>query len=291
MKLLYLFIIKCVCCISTILAQPAVDKAFSLLTKADTLWLNQKKEEALSIYQKVEQNYSAHADILMEAYYRQGIIYDGKKKHTQAIPYFKKMIALELSPQEKNSKIMQHFMHAATNHYQQYMHLAHSYLGDIAYEQKRYKEALHYYKLADKKYPSYDQNTDLSRLITSEFYAQCYVGLQQVDSVLYTFLPYTLTSESYAAEALQQTKKYLKKLGTPPQFAQSLQQALARLNLRSKNIGEQYHYVLQTQLLGTSIELHTFTSVKPLSPAQQDKELDKYRKELEFIFKELLRQE
>ena len=185
--------------------------ALEKLEKARKLWLQVKNKEASKIYQKIIKEYPRNKSALMEAYYKLGSILASKQTDL-AKPYFHKMIALRPSKAEKQSPMMHQFMGGkASNPYQQYMHLAYSYLGDIAQAEKRYAQALQYHKIANNRYPSWDQNSGFTQLFTSEQYAESYAGLHQPDSVLYVLVPFILTSENYAAEGLQSLKKNLQK--------------------------------------------------------------------------------
>ena len=261
----------------------------NILKSSLKYWLKTKRDTALILCEKVMKNYPNNKPALLEAYYRSGVIYKMNKNTDKALPFFQKMIALKLSNTEKKSFILRSFMHMTSNPYQQYMHLAYEYLGTISQEQKRYQQAIAYYKISEKKYPSYDQNTGMTRLFTAENYALCYAGLHQPDSVLYTLVPFMFTTEEYAPEALESLKKNLENIIAPTHLKKELKQALTTVNIKEQEVKEQYIYRLYIQLLGKSLFLYERLHKNPLLPAEQKKELEKCRKELEFIFKELLR--
>jgi tetratricopeptide (TPR) repeat protein len=260
------------------------------LQKAREHWLGNNDEKALLLYQQVIKEYPTNSPALLEAYYKSGVIYASKKENKKAVIFFQKMIQLKPNKQEKESVLLRSFMQAAANPYQQYMHLAYEYLANIALQQKKYTQALAYYKMAEKKYPSYDQNTDFTRLYTAENYANCYAGLRQADSVLYRLVPFILSSEEYASEGLESLKKNLKEIIAAGELKKACEKALKNVSIQEQMHQEKYVYKVYVQLMGKPLFLYEQTHANPLLPFQQKQAVKKCRKELDFIFKELTRE-
>ena len=261
----------------------------AILKKALKYWMVARNDSAMVLYRQVISDYSANKPALLEAYYKLGDFHYSRKRYKKALSFFDKMIRLRLTVIEKKAPVMRMIMTNPSNPYQQYMHLAYEYLGTISQEQKRYQQAIAYYKISEKKYPSYDQNTGMTRLFTAENYALCYAGLHQPDSVLYTLMPFMFTTEEYAPEALESLKKNLKNIIAPARLKKELKQALTTVSIKEQVVKEQYVYKLYIQLLGKSLFLYQRLHKNPLLPFEQKKEAEKCRKELEFIFKELMR--
>ena len=261
----------------------------NILKNSFKYWLATKRDTALILCEKVMKDYPDNKPALLEAYYRSGVIHEMNKKADKALPFFQKMIELEFSDDEKKSPILKTFMHMTSEPYRQYMHLAYEVLGTISQEQKHYQQAIAYYRIAEKKHPSYDQNTDMIRLFAAENYALCYAGLHQPDSVLYTLVPFMFTTEEYAPEALESLKKNLKNIIVPVRLKKELKQALTTVSIKEQVVKDIYIYRLYIQLLGKPLFLYQRVHQNFLLPAEQKKETEKCRKELDFIFKELLR--
>lgn len=264
------------------------------LEKAHKYWLEAKNNPSAKLYHHIAQEYLQNKPALLEAYYKLGTIYYSDKNYQKAVGYFKKMLAIKLSKKDQQSVIMRTFIKKANIPYQQYMHLAYSYLGNIAQLQKHYQQAIAYYKIAEQKYPAWDQKTEMSQLITKEMYAECYGALQKTDSVLYVLIPFVLNAKEYAPEGLESLKKSLakiEKISKNRSLENILKKTLANVTMTETFIEEAYLYKVQVKILETEVLLHQIKKISPMLPFQQKNQLAKCKKELNFIFDEILRKE
>lgn len=261
------------------------------LEKAHKYWLEAKNSPSSKLYQQITQKYPQNKPALLEAYYKLGTIYYSDKNYQKAAECFKKILAIKLSKKDQQSVIMRTFIKKANTPYQQYMHLAYSYLGNIAQLQKHYQQAVAYYKIAEQKYPAWDQKTEMSQLITKEMYAECYGELQKPDSVLYVLIPFILNAKEYAPEGLESLKKNLVKTSKNRSLENILKKTLANVTITETFVEEVYLYKVQVKILETEVLLHQIKKMSPLLPFQQKQQLAKCKKELNFIFDEILRKE
>ena len=104
-------------------------------------------------------------------------------------------------------------------------------IGVINYNNGNYKEALKYYKLADKTYPYYNTSgTDikLNKIQLASNISDCYIKLERVDSAIVVLLPHALTesprANNYSTEKIFQI---LKENDKKNDFKKELEKGLA----------------------------------------------------------------
>lgn len=221
------------------------DKYPKMLKEAINHFMYSRNAEGLAICEQIlKETTPSQAPYFRALYHKADLLYN-QKEYAASKVLFLELVNNNLSIKEKEKIDQQGYK------YKRYMHNAYSYLMNLAYDDKQYKEALNYCHIAYVKYAFEKQIEDdwIAEYLMVKDYANCYAGVNYLDSSVYVTLPYvwqtTLASQSVKDTLLKIVKTHFTKKET-----QTLIESFENIKLEKINNQEYqaFIYINQTRI-------------------------------------------
>jgi hypothetical protein len=183
---------------------------------AYNLYEMKKYDSALYLFADIYNKGIGNKETIYRSYYFIGLIYLDTKNTAAAKEVYIDMLATDF---ENPNSIHATSYDLWNNPFSQFKHNSCKILAKLAIDDKDYKLALDYIKMADQEYPfeHFCENAHASNEIyLKRMYAKCYNGLGDRNKAIKTLLPYCLangyasTSELAAELAVLLKEKYSK---------------------------------------------------------------------------------